>query len=316
MLKNLGILLILLAVLLLAANWYIERRRKQIGIEKPQRQARGRRGQAPPPMPDFVHPRPEVESFHVHENEARVAFNVPFPADGDEVLADLLVGEAIEVVREKRHSLPIDDVTQVVALAGKGEKREVGRKSLETPGILPPPSRMTEMLQLHSIGADPLAAEFETGPPVIPETVEPSTSDELAPLSDQIRLPKAVDTGLRAQGVDPEDMTAGEMVTGILALFGYTVTPGVAPGIYTATRAGQSTFVMVDPYEPGDYPQVEDRTIRSFVLSFEQSGQDRGMLVSEKFAPFSIYDRERRDPRIRFVTRERLQKFVDSMSLA
>lgn len=314
--KNLGILLILLAVLLLVANWYIERRRKQLGIEKPQRQARGRRRQAPPPEPDFVQPRPDVESFHVHENEARVTFNVPFPEEGDDVLADLLVGEAIEVVREKRHSLPIDDVTEVVALGGRGEKREVGRRSLETPGMLPPPSRMTEMLQLHSIGADPLAAEFETGPPVIPETVEPSTSDDLTPLGDLIRLPRAVDTGLRAQGVDPENMAAGEMVTGILTLFGYSVSPGPAPGTYTASRAGSSTFIMVDPYEPGDYPQVEDRIIRSFVLSYEQSGQDRGMLVSEKFAPFSIYDRERRDPRIRFVTRERLQKFVDSMSLA
>lgn len=315
--RELGILLILLAVLLLAANWYIERRRKQLGVEKSQqRQGRGRRNQAPPPVPDFVHPRPDVESFHVHDDEARVAFNVPFPDEGDDVLADLLVGEAIEVVREKRHSLPIDDVTEVVALAGKGEKREVGRRSLETPGMLPPPSRMTEMLQLHSIGADPLAAEFETGPPVIPETVEPSTSDELTSLGDLIRLPRAVDTGLRAQGVDPENMTAGEMVTGILTLFGYTVSPGMAPGTFTANRAGNSTFIMVDPYEPGDYPQVEDRVIRSFVLSFEQSGLDRGMLVSEKFAPFSIYDRERRDPRIRFVTRERLQKFVDSMSLA
>jgi hypothetical protein len=266
-------------------------------------------------VPDFVHPRPDVESFHVHEDEARVAFNVPFPDEGDDVLADLLVGEAIEVVREKRHSLPIDDVTEVVALAGKGDKREVGRRSLVTAGMLPPPSRMTEILQLHSIGADPLAAEFETGPPVIPETVEPSTTDELGPLAELIRLPRAVDTGLRAQGVDPENMAAGEMVTGILTLFGYTVTPGLAPESYTATRAGSSTFIMVDSYEPGDYPQVEDQVIRSFVLAFEQSGSDRGMLVSEKFAPFSIYDRERRDPRIRFVTRERLQKFVDSMSL-
>ena len=315
--KSLGIILILLAVVLFLANWYIERRRKQLGMTGRSTLRRGRR--LPPPQraePDFVRPRPEVESFHVHGEEARVAFDVPFPEEGDEVLADLLVGEAVEVVREKRHSLPINDVTEVVVLAGRGEKQEVGRKSLITPGVLPPPSRMTDILNLHTIGVDPLAAEFEAEPISIPETVEPTRSEELAPLSELVRLPKAVQTGLRTQGVDPESMTAGELVTGILTLFGYTVAPGLMENSYIATRAGSSTFVLVDPYRPGDYPLVEERVIRSFVFAFTQSTATQGLLVSEKYGPFSIHDAERRDPRIRFVTRARLQKFVDSMSLA
>lgn len=312
--RDIGIILIVLAIVLFAVNWYIERARKQRGEQQPER---GRRGRPPvEEQPDFVRPRPNVSEFHVHDEEARVTFDVPYPEEGDDVLSDLLVGEAVEVVREKRHTLPIDDVTEVVALAGKDTPREVGRMSLQTPGVLPPPSQMADILNLTSIGADPLAAEFEEEATSIPETVAPTRSDELEPVGEVVRLPRAVATGLRAQGVDPERMTAAELVTGVLSLFGYTVTPGIVEGHYTASKGGASTFIMSDPYQPGDYPEVEDSTIRRFVVAFEQSKANRGMLVSEKYAPFSIYEVERRDPRVRFVTRERLQKLVDSMSLS
>jgi len=294
-------------------NWYIERNRRQRGDEAPPRRAKAA---APAEEPDFVRPRPTVSEFHVRGNEAQVTFDVPFPEEGDEVLADLLVGEAVEVVREKRHSLPIDDVTQVVVFAGRENRREVGRMSLETPGVLPPPSSFADILNLTSIGADPLSAEFGEEPPTIPETVTPTRSDELEPLGELIRLPKAVATGLRAQGIDPETMTAAELVTGVLSLFGYTITPGIGEGEFTATKGGTSTFIMADPYRPGDYPEVEESTIRRFIVAFEQSKADRAMLVSEKYAPFSIHETERRDRRIRFVTRERLQKLVDSMALS
>lgn len=315
--KNLGILLLLVAIILFAANWYIERRRKEAGVELPPRGRRARREAQPkaPAEPDFVRPRPAVESFHVRDKEAQVTFDVPFPDEGDDVLADLLVGEAVEVVREKRHALPINDVTEVVVLAGRGNRREVGRMSLVTPGVLPPPSRMTDILNLHSIATDPVVAQFETEPMDIPETVVPTARDELAPLGETIRLPKAVSTGLRAQGVDPETMSAGELVTGVLSLFGYTVSELPVAGQFTATKGGASTFIMTDPYSPGDYPEVEESVIRQFAVAFEASKANRGMLVSEKFAPFSIHAAERRDPRVRFVTRERLQKLVDSMAL-
>ena len=314
--QELGIVLIVLALVLFGANWYIERQRKAAGDDGP---PRGRRRRAPAhegePVPDFVRPRPAVAGFHVRDRQALVTFDVPYPDEGDDVLADLLVGEAIEVVREKRHSLPIDEVTEVVVLVDGNAPREVGRRSLVTPGELPPPSNFADILNLHSIARDPLAAEFDTQPTVIPETTAPTVSDELAHLSESIRLPKAVATGLRAQGIDPDDLTAGQLVTGVLALFGYTVTPGVAEGVYTATKGGHTTFVMVEETKPGDYPELGDDVIRRFIIAFEQANADRGMLVSEKYAPFSIYDHERRDPRIRFITRERLQKFVDSMAL-
>lgn len=315
--RELGILLLVLAVVLFAANWYIDRRRKALGVEAPPRGRKARRAalETPAPEPDFVRPLPDVESFHVKGNEAQVTFDLPFPEDGDDILADLLVGEAIEVVREKRHTLPINDVTEVVVFAGRANKREIGRMSLVTPGVLPPPSRMTEILNLHSIGVDPLSAQFEADPADVPATVAPSTSDDLGPLADEIRLPKAVATGLRAQGIDPDNLTAAELVTGVLTLFGYTITPGLVDGESTATKAGSTTFILTDPYTPGDYPEIGDSVLRKFVVDFEQSKASRGMLVSEKFAPFSIYEMERRDPRIRIVSRERLQKLVDSMAL-
>lgn len=313
--QELGIVLIVLAVVLFAANWYIERRRKALGEES--RGGRRQRGAQPAGAdePDFARPRPRVASFHVHEHEARVTFDVPYPEEGDDVLADLLVGEGIEVVREKRHTLPIDDVTEVVVLVGADQPREVGRRSLVTPGVLPPPSQIHDILDLHTIAKDPLAAEFGEPAASVPETATPATSDELRPLGETIRLPTAVATGLRAQGIDPNDLTAGELVTGVLSLFGYTVTPIVGDGVYNATKGGSTTFVMAEETEPGDYPELGDDVIRRFVVAFEQSRADRGMLVSAKYAPFSIYDHERRDKRIRFITRERLQKFVDSMAL-
>lgn len=312
--REIGIILIVLAIVLFAVNWYISRQRRERGEGAPAG-ARRRQVAAEPPD-DFTHPRPNLSSFHVHANEARVTFAVPYPEEGDEVLSDLLIGEAIEVVREKRHTLPIDDVTEVVVFAGEEPGREVGRMSLETPGVLPPPSRFTDILNLTSIGADPLAAEFEEGPATMPETVAPARSDQLEPLGEMIRLPKAVATGLRAQGVDPDNMTAAQLVTGILSLFGYNVAPGIGEGHYTATKGGSTTLIVSDDYAPGDYPEVEESSIRSFVVAVEQSNADRGMFVSEKFAPFSIHELERRNSRIRFVTRERLQKLVDSMALS
>ena len=55
--------------------------------------------------------------------------------------------------------------------------------------------------------------------------------------------------------------------------------------------------------------------ISVFVADFAGAKTDRALLVTDKFGPFEVYERERRDPRCRIITRERLQKFVDSMAL-
>jgi hypothetical protein len=39
------------------------------------------------------------------------------------------------------------------------------------------------------------------------------------------------------------------------------------------------------------------------------------MLITDKYGPFMIHDIESQDRRMRFVTRERAQAFIDSMAL-
>jgi hypothetical protein len=106
------------------------------------------------------------------------------------------------------------------------------------------------------------------------------------------------------------------MVSGLLKLFGSSVNPGPGFGMFIAEKAGARTFILGDAYRPGDYPEVDEATINRFMADFSMSGCQRGMLVSEKYGPFEVYERERREPRVRFVTRERLQGMVDSLALS
>jgi hypothetical protein len=245
-----------------------------------------------------------------------VTFDVPLPpGEPDPVLVDLLLSEAVEVVHVKQHTLPISDVTKVVVFAGRGEApRRIGELSLTEPGMLPPVS-MGPKLHFASFGFDPLVQQFEEEPVAPPELAAKPASDTLGPIGQELRIPKALDIGLRAQGIDPATMTAATMVRGILALFGYSISSGTDPSTYTAAKEGTTTFVREDVYRPDDYPELDEETIRSFMIGFLNAQTDRGLLVSAKFGPFSIYAQEEREPRVRFVTRERLQKFIDAFSL-
>lgn len=258
--------------------------------------------------------RPRVAEFHVRGNEAQVSFEVPLPAgEVDEVLRDLLVREAVEVVREKRHSLPITDVTRVVALGRRdGQFVAVGGVDLATPGELPPPIRV-ESVHAHKLDFDPFEAVASAGPP--PGVAVPSSAEDLAPISSELRIPAGVAAGLRTQGVDPSEAGAGDVVLGMLRLTGHTVAVRGGEDTYTATKGGQTTLVRVVPHRPGSHPELDESEVKRFAVDFASSGAGRGLLVTEKFGPFEVYDRERREPRVRFVTRERLQSFVDALSL-
>ena len=267
---------------------------------------------------DVDRPRPRVSDFHVRGEEAQVIFDVPLPeGDVDEVLGELLTNEALEVVREKRHGLPIDGVTTVVAFAGRGgEPRLVGKVALEEPGVLPPPIVAAPSLHLGHIGFDPLEKQFSDDlVQTAPSLASDQRADALGPIGEELRLPKAVSVGLRAQGIDPTTMSSAEMVRSLLRLFGYAVSSSENPLAFTATKGGSTTYLREDPYQPGDHPEIGDVTMREFVMEFVNSGADRGLLISDKYSPFGVYEREKREPRIRFVTRERLQKFVDALSL-
>lgn len=257
-----------------------------------------------------------LESFHVVGDEARVTFDVPLEADDDEVLNELLESEAIEVVRQKMHTLPIEEVSQIVVFAGRESRREVARHTLPTPGELPPPVHETGLSFTH-IAHDPFAAHFEdeTDHGVSYGTRVDVPEDDLPPVVDELRIPKGLDRGLRALGTDPADLGGPDFVIALLRMFGYGVTEQAYDGSYMATKDGTSTYIETDQYTSGDYPELDEKIIRRFLANFGSSGADRGILISDKYGPFLIYEIETNQPRVRFITRERIQRFIDSMAL-
>ena len=158
---------------------------------------------------------------------------------------------------------------------------------------------------------DPFARLVDM-PERAPEAPTPAKGERLDHLV--LRLPARAQAAVRAQGVDP---TRGDGPLTVLALMrgaGYQISD-TTPGSYLAVRGGERTFLRIVGHQPGDYPELEDAEIRRFVVEFGSSGCARGVLLSEKWAPFEIHERERRDPRVRFITRERLQAFADALAL-
>jgi hypothetical protein len=259
-------------------------------------------------------PGPRVAEFHVRGEEAFVHFEVPL-SDGevDEVLFDLLAREAVEVVREKRHSLPISEVHRVVAMGRRGgEWARAASVTLDTPGELPPPVAPDLLPKSHSSTFDAIE-QIAGSPEVTPGVAAREPHEGLPPIGEEIVMPRAAEAGLRAIGIDPASAGAGDLVLGLLRMTGHAMTG--EGDTWTATKAGERLFVRVVDHEPGGHPELGEREVDRFVVDFVSSGSTRGILVTEKFGPFEIYDRERRDKRMRFITRERLQQFVDALAL-
>jgi hypothetical protein len=269
---------------------------------------------APELEPDPLSRHAPVKDFHVHGSEATVTFDVPLSDGDDEILNDLLVDEAVEVLREKRHSLPIDGVTEIVVFAGRGETREIGRTQLPSPGVLPPPAPV-EIFNFSHVAKDPIASQFEGDSVLQVETKVSVPRDDLGPLRDELKVPKGLERGLRARGVDPDVVDGPTFVLGILELFDYKVTPVGEPGVYTATKGNTQTFIRTEIHGPGSHPELDEKLIRKFVVEFGTSGADRGLLITDKYGPFLVHEIESHEPRVRFITRERSQRFIDSMAL-
>ncbi len=234
--RGIGITLILLGVGLLVLNLVLSRRKKLRRLDKPE-VALGTVVTLPEPSA----PRAPVAEFHVHGKEARVTFDVPLPAEDDEVLTEILVDEAVEVVREKRHTLPIDDVTEIVVFAGKGEVKEIGRTQLKAPGELPPPVGPMGFSYTHLV-PDPFAGESETDHGVVYDTKVKVPADELAPLAADLRLPVGLARGLRTVGVDPETASGPELVLALLRMFGYSIEETGSPETYLARKDGLALY--------------------------------------------------------------------------
>jgi len=299
-----ALLVILAVVVIAAAIWFFMRR-----------SGAGASSKEPTAAPRAV-PAPPLAEFDIAGGTATVSFDVPLPAgEIDEILSDLLVREAIEVVREKRRDLPVSGVSRVVARGRRDAGwHEVGSVSLETPGELPPPA---VPILLPGIRTDKAFDPFEKMselPEQAPGLQSGAGSDALGSLAEDLRIPAALQAGLRSQGIDPAGADAVHLIIGMLRLTGSTVTEK-DEDTFEALSGGYRTLIRVIPHEKGDHPELEDAEVRRFAADFARSGTDRALLVTEKYCPFEVYDRERREPRARYITRERIQQFIDALVL-
>lgn len=252
--------------------------------------------------------------FHVVEGELHIVFDVPLAEGGaDPVLRDLLFRHAVELIRDrKRRSQPLQgfDVARVFAKLG-GTDVEVGTVDLSDPDGLPE----IDLPNLLALGASPDDDPFRHLGELDEKQVVPSAADldHLAPVGEDLRLTAGIAAGLRLLGVQPERMTVTELGLGLLQLAGYTITRREGE-TYVVAGGGSSTYVSFVSHEPGTHPELSEKAIAKFLVGFATARTDRGLLITDKFGAYSIYEKERSNPLCHFIPRERLQAFVDSIA--
>lgn len=289
----------------LAIAYLVLRRRPATGISPVEPVAVGDRVRRPP------------ADFHVVDNVARVVFDVPLPEGGaDPVLRDLLVHHAAELMRDrKRRGQPLEgiDTIRVYAKLGTSEA-EVGQIELAVPDELPEIAAPMPLARHVAEGHDPLRGLGDSDLKRVVAAADAVERDQLAPVGADILLTAGVDAGLRSRGVDPGKMTVTQLGLGLLEMAGYSLTSRT-DSTYVATGGGTATYVAFVDHVSGTYPELEAAAIAEFVVGFANVRTDRGLLITDKFGPYEIYEKERANPRCHFITRERLQGFVDSIAL-
>ena len=269
-------------------------------------------------------PLPIVTEFHVRGDTASVVFAVPLgDSEAGDHLIELLNAAAIEHVREKvDDGLPLDGVTKVAVSAMRGDTPEVlDTVHLPDTGELPDPA---EILTRAPSDDDPIAALAAVTADASVAEPAPRT-DRLESVAEFVALSGPQEAQLRAIGVDPASMTLSDLVVGLLRVSGYQVEIG-RPGLSMSaadtgdvmwvSRNGVTSLVVIIRHEEGSYPELDDSALSEFAVAVAQANPSQGILVTDKFSPYSMYERERRDKRLVFVTRERLQAFVDSFGFA
>ncbi len=277
------------------------------------------------PAPDQL--RPVLVDFHVHGDTAEVYYGVPLPSGGiDDHLRDVLFHDASLVLHEKRsHGLPIGQVVRAVGYGRRGEDPvEVGVIDLEEPGVIPEIAAPELVPHAFSAGFDPLAHIGEQEFEVVPSLASRTPDEGLPPFYEDLVLARSVESKLRAAGVDPEHMTLSEFALTLLAAGGYqlvlerlgsSMPDGSSASMYRAQGGGTDALVVIVPQSPGEHPELSERVINAFIVEVAQRSPQRALLITDKTGPYIIYDKERADPRCRFITRERLQAFADSFAL-
>ncbi len=260
---------------------------------------------------------PPEHDFHVVGNEIVIDFAVPLPARGDDqVLTGLLTHHAAGIIRDRiQRGQPLAGIPTARIRARRGvEIADVAVLDLEE-GEGVPDFEFPDALPLRvSTGYDPLAklGSREEG-----ETLRLShrtRGDRLTPIREEIELTVGVMAGLRAMGIDPERVTMAELGPALLRLAGYQLTER-PDGSVTAIGGGNTVYVDVVAHHDGEYPELEEQRITSFLIAFARSHASRGLLLTDKYGPYEVYEKERANPKCHFITRERMQGFVDAIAL-
>ncbi len=256
--------------------------------------------------------------FHVVEEEIQIDFEVPLAAEGaDDVLVELLSYHALEIVNDRIHrGQPIDGIpTARISAKRLGESVEIATIDLGEPEEVVEIDMPMLIPWGSGTGYDPLSRYGDAEETNVLALAENRASDDLAPIGDDLRLTAGIAAGLRAMGIDPETMSVTELGRGLLQLAGYVIADRDENSLI-ASGKGTSTFVRFLDHTPGDYPELSHQAIAAFLVACARARTERGLLITDKFGPYEIYKKERANPDIRFVTRERLQGFVDSVALS
>ena len=273
------------------------------------------------PIPDAQDRlRPQLVDFHVKDDTARIYYGVPLPAgDVDNHLTDVLCHDAPLVLHEKRaHGLPIEQVVRAEVFGQRdGRPVEVAVLELEEPGMIPELVVPDLVPHAAASGYDPLAHLGEQEFEIQPGVAGTVPTQGLPPFSDEITYAKSVEAALRAVGVDPYNTSLSDLSLALLRIGGYQVSPAPAgtENTHIAVKAGSTALVVVHEHQVGEHPELPEQAVNGFVIAVAQNNPQRALLITDMFSPYMIYEKERSDPRCRFITRERLQPFVDSFAL-
>ncbi len=255
--------------------------------------------------------------FKVEGKTAHVYFDTKIPAAGaDAVLKALMGREAMRVFHEKANHLPVEEVKRVTAHG----KRDGAAVAVTTVDVVSPaemdhmdvPSA-DDVVRARSVATDdPLAAvhAMEFGR----SSGYRGGTDDLPPLSKELSIPAKVIESVAGPSGTVVGMSLQDFISGLLRTAGYDVAVS-ADGTGTARKSGKTTFVQFVDHAPGSHPELDEGSVDAFVMKFMSSGADRGMLFTPKFGPYVIYEKERRNDKVKYMTRERLQAFVDSVAM-
>jgi hypothetical protein len=264
---------------------------------------------------------PTVSSFHVAGDTAITTFGAPLgTAEPGQHLVDLLSLAAVEFLHAKqKDGLPLSEVSKIDVRAMRGaEPESISIIDLPNKGQLP---LIASMRTVAEPVVDPIG---EMAKVVADSSVvaTPTTAGDLPSVASFIQLGGPTEASLRAMGVDTSNLSLHDLVVGLFQVSGYEILDGRtgASGVtgaetFRLVRSGKSTSVVLLPHVEGSYPEIGDTVFTELAIAAGQVQGDDVIFISDKFAPYSMYERERRDKRILFVTRERLQGFVDSFGL-